>query len=339
MLNSHLNLSSAKVSNNQESSDFLVKEKRLKKIYEITLSTRNFEIGQLIQRNNFFMIFQGVLLACMISSKDTVPFVQFTISCAGFYISYCQTKVAAGAKFWQEYWEDEVYKAEDQLQSFYKYSIIFEDKNLNKNVEILPFIPLFTKLKEQVYNQVFLRLHKKSPDSSINTHNYFCLDSIELPRFFRLLFLGETLKPNIFSTNKLILEKPSVSKIPIHVGQCLIIIWALLALSCLGVYNQIMEWKPFNDLILRGLPTHKESVKQEIYFSHDNDKTAPLHLANDHERNDKKEISGSAIPIQIDLKNLHQLSQNNEVFLNIHIDGKGNTITSYKVANSDSEVK
>ena len=251
----------------QESISFLEKEKRLKKVYEITVKTRNFEIAQLIQRNNFFMIFQGVLLACIITSKDTVPFVQFIISSAGFYIAYCQTKVAAGAKFWQEYWESEVYKAEEQLQNLYQSTLLINEKNQNFQF----FIPLFTKSKEQVYNQVSERLLKTSSKkiTTMTTTTYPTLPVVKFNRFLKILFSGESLKPNIFSTNNLILEKPSVSKIPIHVGQCLIITWAILMLSCLGLYNKIMEWKPVNDIVLRGFPTHKEAIKQEIYFSSD----------------------------------------------------------------------
>lgn len=325
-------------SENQESKFFLEKEKRLKKIYAITVKTRNFEIAQLIQRNNFFMIFQGVLLACVISSKDTVPFVQFIICFAGFYIAYCQTKVAAGAKFWQEYWESEVYKAEEQLQDLYKNASIIEQKNLNNNLDLLNFIPLFTKSKDQVYSQVSERLLKTSSSTFINSPFYITLPPIKLNRFMQLIS-GETLKPNIFSTNKLILEKPSVSKIPIHVGQCLIITWGALMLSCLGIYNQFMEWKPINDIMIRGFPTHKEAIKQEIYFSHDKDKTAPLYLANNHERNKKNEIAGSIIPLKIDFNGLDNLSQSNEVFLNIHIDKNGNPTTSYKTTTSELETK
>ena len=95
-------------------------EDRLKKIYYIAVKTRNFEITQLVQRNNFFMIFQGVLLASIIYSSNTVPYVQLMICIAGCYIAVQQTKAAAGAKFWQEYWEAEVVKAEKNLESFYE---------------------------------------------------------------------------------------------------------------------------------------------------------------------------------------------------------------------------
>ena len=38
----------------------------LKAVYKLAIETRNFEIQQLINRNNFFMLFQGVLLAAVL---------------------------------------------------------------------------------------------------------------------------------------------------------------------------------------------------------------------------------------------------------------------------------
>ena len=43
--------------------------KSIKAVYEIAIQTRNFEIQQLINRNNFFMIFQGVLLAAVVGNQ------------------------------------------------------------------------------------------------------------------------------------------------------------------------------------------------------------------------------------------------------------------------------
>lgn len=87
----------------------------LKRLFTIALETRNFEISQLVQRNNFFMIFQGVLLAGMIQSSHSKPVVSFLVCLAGFLVSLCQVKMAAGAKFWQEYWEAAVQDIEKEL--------------------------------------------------------------------------------------------------------------------------------------------------------------------------------------------------------------------------------
>ncbi|WP_278414020.1 hypothetical protein [Stutzerimonas kunmingensis] len=80
----------------------------LKSLYEISISTRNFEIGQLIHRNNFFMLFQGVLLASVIQAENSRPFVEFVICVAGLCVSIYQMQMASGAKFWQEWWESRV---------------------------------------------------------------------------------------------------------------------------------------------------------------------------------------------------------------------------------------
>jgi len=45
---------------------------------------REFEITQLAQRNNFFMIFQGVMLAGVIQSSHAIPVVSFLVCVAGF---------------------------------------------------------------------------------------------------------------------------------------------------------------------------------------------------------------------------------------------------------------
>lgn len=277
---------------NDKNKEFKENEERLKKLYYIAVKTRNFEIGQLGQRNNFFMIFQGVLLACMITSKETVPFVQVVISATGFYVAYCQTNVAAGAKFWQEYWEDEVYKAEENLKKFYN------DLAKNQVNENLDFIPIFTKTDTEVHDQVFQRLNRK------NCNDFPNLPKINLPRLIHFLFLGEKLSPNIFSTKSLILTKPSVSKIPIHVGQCLIISWALLFFSGLGIFNNILESKLMTNFVIRGFPTHQESIKQEIYFSKDTEKI------------------DTVIPLNIEIKDLEKISNNQPINIELSINGQ-----------------
>lgn len=87
----------------------------LKRLFTVALETRNFEISQLVQRNNFFMIFQGVLLAGMIQSSHLKPVVSFLVCLAGLVVSLCQVQMAAGAKFWQEYWEAALQDIEKEL--------------------------------------------------------------------------------------------------------------------------------------------------------------------------------------------------------------------------------
>ena len=78
--------------------------------FDLILSRRDFEINQLIQRNNFFMLFQGVLLAGTIQSAHNKPIVSFLVCLCAVCVSIYQTQMAAGAKFWQEYWEGELHK-------------------------------------------------------------------------------------------------------------------------------------------------------------------------------------------------------------------------------------
>lgn len=80
----------------------------LKSLYNISIEIRNFEINQLIQRNNFFMLFQGVLLASALQTQASKPFVEIIICFAGVMVSIYQLQMASGAKFWQEWWESRV---------------------------------------------------------------------------------------------------------------------------------------------------------------------------------------------------------------------------------------
>ena len=87
----------------------------LKSLYEISIKTRNFEINQLIQRNNFFMLFQGVLLAAVMQTEASKPFVEVVICLIGVMISVYQLQMSSGAKYWQEWWESRVEFFEEQL--------------------------------------------------------------------------------------------------------------------------------------------------------------------------------------------------------------------------------
>lgn len=87
----------------------------LKALFKIALEKRDFEITQLVQRNNFFMIFQGVLFAGVMQSSHTKPVVTLLVCTAGLLISLFQVGMASGAKFWQEYWEEALKKIEGRL--------------------------------------------------------------------------------------------------------------------------------------------------------------------------------------------------------------------------------
>ncbi|EIS3743602.1 hypothetical protein LO909_001315 [Aeromonas hydrophila] len=87
----------------------------LKSLFKIALATRDFEITQLVQRNNFFMIFQGVLFAGVMQSAHYKPLVSFLVCLVGLAVSLFQVGMASGAKFWQEYWEEALKEVEKKL--------------------------------------------------------------------------------------------------------------------------------------------------------------------------------------------------------------------------------
>lgn len=87
----------------------------LKSLFQIALDTRNFEINQLVQRNNFFMIFQGVLLSGVMQSIHLKPVVSFCICMAGLVVSIFQVRMASGAKLWHECWEQILQEVEREL--------------------------------------------------------------------------------------------------------------------------------------------------------------------------------------------------------------------------------
>jgi hypothetical protein len=105
-------------------------------LYNLTIETRNFEINQLSSRNNFFMIFQGVLIAGLLQGSNGTPrpIVIFMVCCCGFFVSLMQTGMASGAKFWQGVWEAELAATEKRLQGVIQ--------GINKSKE---FYPLFSR--------------------------------------------------------------------------------------------------------------------------------------------------------------------------------------------------
>jgi len=72
---------------------------------ELDLRLREFEISQLTQRNNFFMIFQGVMIGGLIQSQGlAAPILTSMTSLLGMAVSILQIGMAGGAKYWQSRW-------------------------------------------------------------------------------------------------------------------------------------------------------------------------------------------------------------------------------------------
>lgn len=83
---------------------------------ELDLRLREFEINQVTQRNNFFMIFQGVMIAGLIQSQGVAaPILSFMTSLLGIAVSILQIGMAGGAKYWQSRWESATRSSEMSL--------------------------------------------------------------------------------------------------------------------------------------------------------------------------------------------------------------------------------
>lgn len=168
-------------------------EKALKHLFRISLESRNFEITQLVQRNNFFMVFQGMIFMGLIQSAHTVPVVSFMICVVGLVSSIFQARMAAGAKFWQEYWEATLTRLEQELLL-----------KIRDSTEERRFLYALFHNKQERYNTI---VREK---------------------------IGGR---NTSFINKMIMERHSVSRIPIYVAIALGIIWFLLMLCTMASYS------------------------------------------------------------------------------------------------------
>ncbi|WP_213072761.1 hypothetical protein [Acinetobacter sp. ANC 5045] len=179
----------------------------LKSVYKLSIETRNFEISNLIHRNNFFMLFQGVLLGAVFSNQASKPYVEFIICLMGFFISWHQIKVAAGAKYWQEWWEVRTSDIEKKLK----------DKMVALSGKSDGFISLFdfddtgdkSLYEQKVKNKTLKKNSSKSPE----------------------------LFENI--SKALIGGRYSVSRVPITSGIILLITWGALFISTVGLADSI----------------------------------------------------------------------------------------------------
>jgi len=131
----------------------------LQNLYDIARKERTFEITQLVQRNNFVMIFQGVLFAGYLqasANKDLPQKVAFIVCIVGLCTALAQYWLAAGAKFWQERWEIEVERIERKLEVMWT-----EDQQRSQ------WFPLFTQPISDVEREVRRRMSGKLFGSTI----------------------------------------------------------------------------------------------------------------------------------------------------------------------------
>jgi len=141
-----------------------------KEYFKFCVATRDFEITQLVSRNNFFMIFQGVLFAGLAQSgNDMPPLVAFVICAVGVVSSLFQAGMASGAKWWQERWEMAVNIAEKQL--------ILKNTTATDGEEHFPISPLFSEMPG---SEVDDRLRKEKNFAKIFLVKRFSVSSIPI---------------------------------------------------------------------------------------------------------------------------------------------------------------
>lgn len=181
---------------------------------ELDLRLREFEISQLTQRNNFFMIFQGVLIAGFVQSQGTsAPIIYFMLTLLGVLISLMQIGMAGGAKYWQCRWEASTRSSELAIVEY-----LLNNKKLA--------IQTFTLNNSLLNKDELRRIEKwnsKNPNEKIIDDNGY---------------IDEMVRKDIESSSKgcinwwvrelAILKKWSVSKIPIWVGGFLFLFWVVL---------------------------------------------------------------------------------------------------------------
>lgn len=189
-----------------------------KAIYKLCLDLRNFEIQQLVQRNNFFMIFQGVLLAGVCQSAGQIPVVSFLICLVGVGTSLLQTAMAAGAKYWQVHWEINTQRSEKAMTKITQYHRVLRGQ-LNKRG-----VSIDKDLESKLENRM-LMVHLFEEDSNKEAIEKSLWDS----------------RPYAHFTNRFIMRKFSSSRIPIYAGIFLSIVWFLLMMCT--VRFEGLDWK------------------------------------------------------------------------------------------------
>jgi hypothetical protein len=189
---------------------------------ELDLHLREFEINQLTQRNNFFMIFQGVLIAGLVQSQGTAaPVITFAMSFLGTATSLLQMGMAGGAKYWQSRWESATRSSEVAILME-----LVRANQLGVQTFTLEQTPLAQHEKEEI---------KRWNDA--NPHDPIRDDGGEYIRNQVLADIqGSHQRPvrkalDSWVRKFVIAPKWSVSRIPIWIAAFLFLFWATIWLS------------------------------------------------------------------------------------------------------------
>jgi hypothetical protein len=219
----------------------------LAKAFDFAIRQREFEISQLTQRNNFFMIFQGVLIAGIVQSQGTAaPLISFCVCLVGFVTSLLQVGMAAGSKFWQIRWERAAKTTEiwllEELKDYKRVNTFLTADG--------KFLIAAEKARLGVVNITAARAADPITyiDDSISKSNKEEInqDASSWMRNFE---------------NLLILKKFSVSRIPIWAAITLSLFWIFLPIPMVSVNGETLGPMPgFFDLGIVPLKSDAKSV-------------------------------------------------------------------------------
>ncbi|MGF6595162.1 hypothetical protein [Pseudomonas sp. 2835] len=221
----HLESSGLNVNTADDAINFAADElKAWTRIYELCLELRNFEITQLVQRNNFFMIFQGVLFAGVCQSAGQIPIVSFVVCAVGLVVSLLQAGMASGAKYWQAHWEVNTRQAEVELVNMIKAHGKLNNKISDSELSVDPVVQSRLKRRDLLVHLFKENYNKDEIKKSLGAHPF---------------------KRRII--NKIIMQQFSASRIPIYVGLFLAFFWFVLLICTLRF--EALDFKVFDVIV------------------------------------------------------------------------------------------
>ena len=188
---------------------------------ELDLRLREFEITQLTQRNNFFMIFQGVMIAGLVQSQGTAaPLITFSMSLLGIATSVFQIGMAGGAKYWQSRWEASTRSSEIAIVL----ALLRQDK-----LAVQTFTHDSTLLTEEERKQIqeWNAQHPDRDEQIADDPNF--IKNVVLADIQAGRSCGFRRYADWWVQRFAIAPKWSVSRIPIWVGAMLFVFWAVIA--------------------------------------------------------------------------------------------------------------
>jgi len=193
---------------------------------EVDLHLREFEINQLTQRNNFFMIFQGVMIAGLVQSQGTAaPLITFSMALLGVATSTFQIGMAGGAKYWQSRWEASTRSSE--------IAIVLE-LSRQKKLAVQTFTHDSSLLTPAERKKVAdWNSQNPDPDDQITTDPEFIRDGVMVD--IEAGKDGFRRYADWWVRKFAIAPKWSVSRIPIWIGAALFIFWLVIAANSFRV--------------------------------------------------------------------------------------------------------